>query len=77
MMEVTAAVSLNSLGMSGSPTSMIQPMILAVRAAFWETMSPSVPSPPCGQDNEYSMPIAPAASSFLVFDCQPAASLSS
>jgi len=29
------------------------------------------------QDSEYSMPIAPDASSFLVLDCQPAASHSS
>ena len=42
---------------------MIQSMILAVSAAFCETMSPSVPSPPCGQDSEYSIPMAPAASS--------------
>jgi hypothetical protein len=73
-MEVTAALSLNSFGISGSPTCMIQSMIRAVRAAFCETMAPSVPSPPCGQDNEYSIPIAPAASSFFVLDCQPAES---
>src|SRR4030042_4583543 len=76
-MEVTAAESLNSLGISGSPTCIIQSIILAVRAAFCETIAPSVPSPPCGQDNEYSIPIAPAASSFFVLDCHPTASVAS
>ena len=67
---VTAPVSLNILGISGSETSMIHPIILAVRAAFWLTMSPSVPSPPWGHDRLYSMAIAPADSSFRVFPCQ-------
>ena len=43
---VTAAVSLKSLGILGSETCMTQSIILAERAAFWETISPSVPSPP-------------------------------
>ncbi|OYV92167.1 MAG: hypothetical protein B7Z68_10450 [Acidobacteria bacterium 21-70-11] len=44
--EVTAPVSLKSLGTAGSPVSSTQPTIVAVRAASCETMSPLVPSPP-------------------------------
>src|SRR5512146_29620 len=76
-MDVTAAVSLKSFGTSGSPTCKTQSMILAGSAAFWDTISPSVPSPPCGHESEYSMPMAPAASSLRVFDCQPSRSCSS
>ena len=76
-MEVTAAVSLKSFGLSSELASMTQSMILAASSAFWETISPSVPSPPCGQDRLYSTPIAPAISSFTVFDCQTALSASS
>ncbi|OYV99989.1 MAG: hypothetical protein B7Z61_13805 [Acidobacteria bacterium 37-71-11] len=74
---VTAPVSLKSLGTPGSPVSSTQPTIVAVRAASCETMSPLVPSPPCGQESEYSMPHAPAASSFAVFACHPRRSNSS
>ena len=49
-------------------------MILAVSAAFCETMSPSVPSPPWGQERLYSMAMAPAASSFVVLRLPAAAS---
>ena len=75
--EVTAPVSLKSLGTSGSPTSMTQSMILAVSSAFCETMSPSVPSPPCGQERLYSMPMAPAPSSLRVLRLPAGRSLSS
>ena len=70
-------MSLNSFGLSSELASMTQSMILAVSSAFWETTSPSVPSPPCGQERLYSTPIAPALSSLRVFDCQTALSASS
>ena len=73
-MAVTAAVSLKSFGLSSSLASMTQSMIFAVNAAFWETTSPCVPSPPCGQERLYSTPMAPASSSLRVLDCQTALS---
>ena len=69
-MAVTAAVSLNSFGLSSSLASRTQSMIFAVSSAFCETTSPCVPSPPCGQDRLYSTPIAPAFCSLRVLDCQ-------
>ena len=74
---VTAPVSLKSFGTRGSPPSRIQPMIRAVSAAFCETMSPWVPSPPWGQERLYSIPMAPAASSLRVLDCHTARSAAS
>ena len=75
--DVTAAVSLNNFGTSGSPASSTHSTIFAVNSASCETMSPLVPSPPCGHESEYSMPQTPAASSLRVLDCHAARSASS
>jgi len=55
-------VSLNSFGLFSALASMTQSMILDASSAFWEMMSPYVPSPPCGQERLYSTPMAPAFS---------------